>query len=154
LIDPQFSVSIMPCWRTFNADFSKMRLTGEQQKLTGRFLAPPQRRIRPPSPSLPWPPWHAARICAMYSNRLFESRGTQIEMIVVQLSEKFRYVLLDGGLATTLELKGADLKNHLWSASLLINDPKGCEFRFCSPKEPILLLFIYSCNILISIHNK
>jgi homocysteine S-methyltransferase len=33
-------------------------------------------------------------------------------------------LLLDGGLATTLESYGCDLRNKLWSASVLISDPQ------------------------------
>jgi homocysteine S-methyltransferase len=36
-------------------------------------------------------------------------------------------VILDGGLATELERKGADLADPLWSARLLIEDPKAIE---------------------------
>ena len=34
-----------------------------------------------------------------------------------------RTLVLDGGLSTQLELGGADLKNTLWSASVLLDDP-------------------------------
>src|SRR5436853_4818588 len=34
-----------------------------------------------------------------------------------------RTLILDGGLSTQLELGGADLKNPLWSASVLLDDP-------------------------------
>ncbi|MDT4920070.1 MAG: homocysteine S-methyltransferase, partial [Pseudonocardiales bacterium] len=34
-----------------------------------------------------------------------------------------RVVVLDGGLATELERRGADLSSRLWSAQLLRDDP-------------------------------
>ncbi len=42
--------------------------------------------------------------------------------------EQQGFLLLDGGLATELERRGHSLNNNLWSASLLINNPKEiCE---------------------------
>ncbi len=42
----------------------------------------------------------------------------------MQLRERFRDALiLDGGLATELERRGADLRDALWSARLLLEDP-------------------------------
>ena len=42
----------------------------------------------------------------------------------IQLLEREQPLLLDGGLATQLELQGCDIGNELWSASILQTDPE------------------------------
>ena len=37
------------------------------------------------------------------------------------------FVVLDGGLATALERRGHDLRDALWSARLLVDDPAAIE---------------------------
>ena len=41
--------------------------------------------------------------------------------------ERFGFVVLDGGLATALEREGHDLRDELWSARLLLDDPAAIE---------------------------
>ena len=41
--------------------------------------------------------------------------------------ERFGFVVLDGGLATALEREGHDLRDELWSARLLLDDPSAIE---------------------------
>ena len=42
------------------------------------------------------------------------------------IQEAHGTVVLDGGLATELERRGADLRNPLWSAKVLVEDPDAC----------------------------
>ncbi len=37
--------------------------------------------------------------------------------------DKQKYIIIDGGFGTTCEEFGADIKNELWSASLLFENP-------------------------------
>ena len=43
-------------------------------------------------------------------------------------------LLIDGGLATQLEAQGCDISNHLWSASLLLDQPDAIVDSFAEFK--------------------
>ena len=42
---------------------------------------------------------------------------------IASILEQFPVMILDGGMGTELERRGADLKDPLWSAKLLIDSP-------------------------------
>ena len=52
-----------------------------------------------------------------------DGAGTLPSMVVDPFSRFEGTVVLDGGLATDLEVRGADLGDELWSARLLLDDP-------------------------------
>ena len=54
-------------------------------------------------------------------------RVTVTENPLAPFLERFGFVVLDGGLATALEREGHDLRDELWSARLLIDDPSAIE---------------------------
>ena len=43
---------------------------------------------------------------------------------IAPLLDEHGTIVLDGGLATELERRGADLRDPLWSAKVLVEDPK------------------------------
>lgn len=47
--------------------------------------------------------------------------------VIERASAKHGTLILDGGLSTQLELGGADLRNPLWSANVLLEDPRAVQ---------------------------
>ena len=78
-------------------------------------------------------PRHALRRCPLLYYRRPIVSGiichmlTQLSSPLTPLLRQQGFVLLDGGLATELEARGHDLRDALWSARLLRDDPAGIQ---------------------------
>jgi homocysteine S-methyltransferase len=75
---------------------------------------------------------------------------TQMKGIKPLLESKKGVLILDGGLATELESKGADLSGSLWSAKLLQDDPaliKGAHVEYFNAGADITITASYQTSV-------